>query len=311
MWAAAGLISGLILLLVAVCFLVIVIHEFGHAVAARVTGTRVLSIKIGSSIRLVTMRIRGVPLTLHALPLRGLTRVNLPSTRTRYVVLTLGGPVANAAMALMCLVLAAWLGPVFLVLGVGNALGVASLLPVPPHTPKHVGSDGWVLCGLVFRRDSYRERVDAAAKSRRLPITLQVEPPGEQASATNPASVLALDLALRHDTASVIADSELWAERAVSLDPEDVVAQNALALVRIRQNRVEEGEARVRTLLRALPDNAELRIRSQCELTLALALCRLGDQRGAKELTEWARVHIPRYPLVAELQELLETSQES
>jgi len=42
MWEVAGLIAGATLLFVVALILTIALHEFGHALAARVTGTRVL-----------------------------------------------------------------------------------------------------------------------------------------------------------------------------------------------------------------------------------------------------------------------------
>jgi len=94
-------------ILLATCFMApisIVVHELGHAVAARLVGLEVGAIVIGVGRKLWSGEIFGTAVTLHAWPLSGLTFLGAQSLdflRTRLWFATLMGPVTNALLALL------------------------------------------------------------------------------------------------------------------------------------------------------------------------------------------------------------------
>jgi len=82
----------------------LVLHELGHAVAGRALGMDIVRVVIGDGRRVGRFRIRGVPIHINALPLRGLVyAVPRSSTlaRLRLVFFSLGGPTVNAVFVVL------------------------------------------------------------------------------------------------------------------------------------------------------------------------------------------------------------------
>lgn len=123
----------LALLLVPVgLYLVLIIHELGHALAVVLTGRRLRGISIGGGSRIVGVRVLGVDLELNGGAPSGFTRYEPGGSRATNALVVAAGPAANA-------VLVAWavvaydpgLAPVHLVVGGLSALTlVRSLVPV-------------------------------------------------------------------------------------------------------------------------------------------------------------------------------------
>ena len=83
-------------------FLVVLIHEVGHALAGKLAGYRVRALLIGSGPRLLWFRLGRVVVYLHAIPLSGAVLATPPDVdhwiRLRLWTIVAGGPAANILM---------------------------------------------------------------------------------------------------------------------------------------------------------------------------------------------------------------------
>lgn len=80
-----------------ISWLVLLIHEFGHAVAGDLAGMRIFEIRIGTGPRIFRFRLSGISIEFNLLPYGGIVRAFPPITGRRYqmIIFTAGGLTAN------------------------------------------------------------------------------------------------------------------------------------------------------------------------------------------------------------------------
>ena len=160
MWWVQVLI-GLAMLLVAGIFATVV-HEVGHAIAARATGSSIRLVRIGIGRPIALFRIRSTSIRIAAgLGFGGATYIEGLPTRLEMFVILSAGVVANVVVGVALLALYQSAPRVVLVLGAVNVLGVCNLIPTKPRPPSRLGSDGWNLQRLLFHPKEYNETLDA------------------------------------------------------------------------------------------------------------------------------------------------------
>lgn len=145
----------------------IVVHELGHAVAARLVGLQVGAVIFGVGRKIWHGEIFGTAVTLHVWPLSGLTffgAQNLDLLRTRLWFVTLMGPAINAMLALTAA--AQWsewvptVGvPVLSLWIITNALlALQSLIPRQfSHAGAMLSTDGLALIQIPLRSSEQLE----------------------------------------------------------------------------------------------------------------------------------------------------------
>jgi tetratricopeptide (TPR) repeat protein len=163
-----------ILLGLAACFLAlffgIAVHEIGHAIAARLVGARVRSIRIGIAGKAVSFELGGTKISVHPLPLGGLT-IARTASRSRNIAFVMGGSVANAVVGGALLAAFPRNGPVAFLAAIDLATGLSTLVPL--SAGKRMGcakSDGLNLLGLIVgkkARYDMRDESSAAIKGIR------------------------------------------------------------------------------------------------------------------------------------------------
>ena len=146
--------------------LAVLVHEVGHAAAARLVGEQVLGMELGRPPVLRRWTVADVPITLGWVPAGGATHHTVPLGRAaalRTVVIAAAGPVANLAVA-ACLFGAAALTPrplavgiVLAGLGAIQGFGALSLVPVPGKPPRRHATDGWLILSNALHLPSARE----------------------------------------------------------------------------------------------------------------------------------------------------------
>ena len=109
----------------AVFSVIVIVHEFGHLLAARWVGVNVNRFSVGFGPVLASKTIRGIQFALSAFPLGGYVRMAGDDPRDRNalkagdffaaawwrrVIIALGGPVANFIFALVLGIVLAWVG---------------------------------------------------------------------------------------------------------------------------------------------------------------------------------------------------------
>jgi tetratricopeptide (TPR) repeat protein len=134
-----------------------VIHESGHALAARLVGFRILSMHLGMGPVVWRKRLAGTWLHLHRIPIGGMIRplaTNLWGYRWKGMVMLAGGPLANLAFAAILWrsgqdvdLARAWthhLSSGLTLLWLNLSVAVINLYPLEPRkTSGNVGSDGY------------------------------------------------------------------------------------------------------------------------------------------------------------------------
>jgi len=143
-------------------WMLIVPHEAGHALAARLSGYSVYRIVIGTGRRIGTLTVFDVPVEIHAIPLGGLTSFlarTAPVTRLRHIVVVVAGPLVHVTILWAALRFGAdaWRSErVFEELAPVSALVVASVVGLIanlwPSRGGRTASDGARLLSLVFKR---------------------------------------------------------------------------------------------------------------------------------------------------------------
>jgi membrane-associated protease RseP (regulator of RpoE activity) len=120
--------------------LAMLIHELGHLVAARLCGVSATELGIGWGPRLCGVRIGGVELKLHALPVGAYVRLDMEELQrrrlSRQVFILLAGILVNLTAAVLAR--GTWFGAMNFLLAATN------LLPLYQQ-------DGWK-CGMVVMR---------------------------------------------------------------------------------------------------------------------------------------------------------------
>ena len=135
----------------------LVIHEFGHLIMARLMGMRIFEFNIGSGRILWERKIRGIHFTLRCVPLSGHVNHLVSDATTRFSLFAFiaGGPLANLlAAGVIYLWSNANLADYFTepslaaVLILANLwIAIESLLPIPDRSATSIarGTDGWQL----------------------------------------------------------------------------------------------------------------------------------------------------------------------
>lgn len=147
-----------LLALAGIVISVLVIHELGHVVAARLTGLEVRAIYLGGPPALVTIRLGGVQVGL-GLRLRGLVQT-AGGPPARQAIMVAAGPLANLVTAPLLAILP---GPqwVFRSLGLVAAyVGLTNLIPVRTRSGRR--TDGAVLLRLYRLRRMRAELVEVS-----------------------------------------------------------------------------------------------------------------------------------------------------
>lgn len=119
----------------------LVLHEFGHYLAARVCGIPVTQAGLGWGPKVCRVRLRGVDCDLRLLPLGAYVRMDMAVLKSRPLLQQLfvlsAGIIAN--LLLWGLAWRTFFGAFNLALAIGN------LLPLYQH-------DGWKICLVISRR---------------------------------------------------------------------------------------------------------------------------------------------------------------
>ncbi|CAN7403716.1 site-2 protease family protein [Rhizobium sp. LjRoot254] len=107
-------------------WLVLFVHEYGHAVAGDLAGLRIFEIKVGSGPRIFRFRLSGINIEINLLPLAGIVRAFPPITGRRYqmIIFTAGGPAASILFLIAFIVISDRIEPSELT----NAILVPALL---------------------------------------------------------------------------------------------------------------------------------------------------------------------------------------
>jgi len=244
--------------MVAILILVTVVHEFGHALAASITGGRVTSVTIGRTGPSLVFWIGSVEAVLHLVPIGGMTR-SILATRWQAVAAASGGPFLNLAVGVGCLFALSSTGVISLLLlafgGANLITAAANLVPMPARPPKRLATDGWLLGGLLVgtKETRAKRRVPSVALQA---TTLVLRSPGDAPAipvrrmraqeVTNPVMDRALALTLlRSSEAQEVLDGVEVARRLLQ-PTEDLVPEtfgpsiraglaNATALALVRR----------------------------------------------------------------------------
>ena len=141
-------------------FIAIFLHELGHATAAKLVGLAPTHLIIGhpdESDPLFSFRSFGCSVECWPLPFGGATIfATLPTDRFKMFIITIGGPIVDLCVILLCLLL--WqhtflrLGLAFIILSQSIDL-LRNLIPVSArYAGVRVPSDGKILLQLLARR---------------------------------------------------------------------------------------------------------------------------------------------------------------
>jgi peptidase M50-like protein len=147
-----------LLVLAGVLFSPVVIHEFGHVVAAWLTRLEVRAVYLGGPPALVTVRLGGVPVGLGLRPRGRVQTAKGPPARQ--AIMTMAGPLANLVTAPLLVILP---GPqwAFRSLALGAAFaGLSSLIPVRTRSGRR--TDGAVLLRLYGLRRVHAELAEVS-----------------------------------------------------------------------------------------------------------------------------------------------------
>lgn len=101
-WFILYILSALVLLPP-----LIAIHEFGHALVGRLVGLRLFWVTVGVGRKLFELRLRGVRVSIHALPLMGMTALAPRDSyrmRERLFLAILAGPATHLVLAVLATV---------------------------------------------------------------------------------------------------------------------------------------------------------------------------------------------------------------
>ena len=148
------------LLLIVLQYLLVIPHELGHAIAARLGGFSDIRILLGSGKSLFHFKALGFTWFINVVPAGGLTWAHPPANAARrhHIVFTASGLLVNAVLLLIGLTLPHILdlsssGNLLRALNWANAIVIIeNLLPYYARTPfGMIPNDGKALCELIFR----------------------------------------------------------------------------------------------------------------------------------------------------------------
>ena len=88
-------------------WLVLFLHELGHAVAGDLVGMRIYEIKVGSGPRILAFRMSGISVEFNLLPLAGIVRAfpSFSGRRSQMILFTAGGPAASILLLIAFVVI--------------------------------------------------------------------------------------------------------------------------------------------------------------------------------------------------------------
>lgn len=136
----------------------VIVHEAGHAIAALAVRTRIRSIEVGTKWRIAALRLGKVSVTFRLLPTRGATQVDTASSRSRRLLYTAGGLLANAllsAAGTIWFLMSSYSFIAFELVLVNMMFVIFNVWPRPANPPSRpLPSDGWVIHTLLFRPDA-------------------------------------------------------------------------------------------------------------------------------------------------------------
>jgi Flp pilus assembly protein TadD len=147
-----------------ILWVVVGVHELGHAIVSRALGLRVYEVVFGSGRRLVRAQVGGVDVEFRVMPFGGHTMAApVTRTRVRMILSVLAGPLANLALALFLLKVWPRSGPAVPPLVLANLVILfGNLLPVRAATPAGpMPSDGLAIYTLLRAPDAELDEADA------------------------------------------------------------------------------------------------------------------------------------------------------
>lgn len=160
---------ALILAVMIVSIPMIIVHEIGHLIAARLMGIRIFEFNIGTGKILWRKTIRGIDFIIRSVPLSGHVRDLRSNTTSRLslFVYIAGGPVANLLVA----VGVSWcssinIGDIFrdlsfpsIIIGANLWIALQTLFPLANNDGSSVasGSDGWQMWRILCRKPCFLE----------------------------------------------------------------------------------------------------------------------------------------------------------
>lgn len=142
-----------------IVFFLILMHEFGHAVAAQSLGMRVSKISVGWPV-LYRRTSAGIEYEVGLLPWMGYTQVpRLPNaTPDQRALFALAGPAASVLLGVILILFSTTPGDYLYIAGHASfTLAAVNLIPLPPM-------DGWPILQYVYHRISGRN-LEASLKT--------------------------------------------------------------------------------------------------------------------------------------------------
>jgi membrane-associated protease RseP (regulator of RpoE activity) len=127
-----------ILALWVILWLIIALHEAGHALGARLVGSPIREVRVGAGPVLARFGPEGTEITLRLFPVTGWCAMRGSAPPPRRIVVFAAGPAASALAAAVGLALAPYVPGAQVFGQINAALAVISLLPFPPL-------DGWFI----------------------------------------------------------------------------------------------------------------------------------------------------------------------
>jgi hypothetical protein len=199
-------------------WLVLFVHEYGHAVAGDLAGLRIFEIKVGSGPRILRFRLSGINIELNLLPLAGIVRAIPPITGRRYqmIIFTAGGPAANILFLIAFIAISNRIEPS----GLANAILIPALLSqlviiflsLWPREVQIYGrwmaNDGLSILRLLMSKEPYGAAYKAAYLATIMPyVSARSTPPILTAQSDR----LAFHLASRSQSDGIFSDATILA----------------------------------------------------------------------------------------------------